>query len=79
MRRLKIGIVGFGFIGPHHLDAIRRLEFAEVIGIATRSADGARQKAAQHGIPRHYATWQELVADPEIDVVDVATDRKSVV
>ncbi len=72
MKRLKIGIVGFGFIGPHHLDAIRRLGFADVIGIATQSESGAREHAARHSIPRHYATWQHLVADPAIDVVDIA-------
>lgn len=73
MKHLRVGIVGFGFIGPHHLDAIRRLGFAEVTGIATISADDARQRAAQHYVPKSYATWQELVADPAIDVVDVAT------
>jgi predicted dehydrogenase len=73
MKRLRIGIVGFGFIGPHHLDAIRRLGFAEVTGIATISADDARQRAAQYHIPTAYATWQELVADPTIEVVDIAT------
>ena len=72
MKKLRVGIVGFGFIGPHHLDAIRRLGFAEVAGIATISEDDARQRAAQYFIPKHYATWQQLVADPEIDVVDVA-------
>lgn len=72
MKKLRIGIVGFGFIGPHHLDAIRRLGFAEVTGIATISEDDARQRAAQYFIPKHYATWQQLIVDPEIDVVDVA-------
>ncbi|MBM3853569.1 MAG: Gfo/Idh/MocA family oxidoreductase, partial [Verrucomicrobia bacterium] len=73
MKKLRIGIVGFGFIGPHHLDAIRRLGFAEVTGLATISADDARQRAAQYYVPKAYATWQELVADPAIDVVDIAT------
>lgn len=72
MKKLRVGIVGFGFIGPHHLDAIRRLGFAEVTGLATVSADDARARAAQFHVPRAYATWQELVADPAIDVVDIA-------
>lgn len=72
MKKLRVGIVGFGFIGPHHLDAIRRLGFAEVTGIATISAADAQARAAQYFIPRAFATWQELVADPAIDVVDVA-------
>lgn len=72
MKTVGVGIVGFGFIGPHHLDAIRRLGFTEVRGIATISAEDARQRAAQYHLPRAYDTWQELIADPAIDVVDVA-------
>lgn len=72
MKPLRLGIVGFGFIGPHHLDAIRRLGFAEVAGLATASAADARARAAQYHVPRAYDTWQELVADPAIDVVDIA-------
>lgn len=72
MKKLCVGIVGFGFIGPHHLDAIRRLGFAEVTGIATISATDAQARAAQYFIPRAFASWQELVADPGIDVVDIA-------
>ncbi|MBM3853274.1 MAG: Gfo/Idh/MocA family oxidoreductase [Verrucomicrobia bacterium] len=72
MKKLRVGIVGFGFVGPHHLDAIRRLGFAEVTGIATISPADATARATQYFIPKAYADWQELVADPAIDVVDVA-------
>ncbi|MGH7945519.1 MAG: Gfo/Idh/MocA family protein [Opitutaceae bacterium] len=73
MRKLRVGIVGFGFIGPHHLDAIRRLGFADVTAIATRSARLAQAKAEQHFIGRAYGDWRNLVADPDVDVVDIAT------
>ncbi|MDO8538823.1 MAG: Gfo/Idh/MocA family oxidoreductase [Opitutaceae bacterium] len=73
MKKLRVGIVGFGFIGPHHLDAIRRLGFAEVTGIATVSEQDARRQAERYHISNHYASWRQLVADPAIDVVDVAT------
>jgi predicted dehydrogenase len=73
MKKLRVGIVGFGFIGPHHLDAIRRLGFAEVTAIATSSSRAAREKAALHFVEKSYGKWTDLVADPEIDVIDVAT------
>jgi predicted dehydrogenase len=73
MKKLRVGIVGFGFIGPHHLDAIRRLGFADVVAIATSSSRAAREKAEQHFVPKSYGDWRELVADPEVDVVDIAT------
>ncbi len=73
MKTLKVGIVGFGFIGPHHMDAIRRLGFADVVAIATSSYENARELAQQHYVERAHRCWQDLVNDPTIDVVDVTT------
>jgi predicted dehydrogenase len=73
MKKLRVGLVGYGFIGPHHLEAIRRTGLAEVTAIATSSGDSARAKAEQAGIPRATGNWRDLVADPDIDVIDVAT------
>lgn len=72
MRNVKCGIVGFGFIGPHHADAIRRLGFADVVAVCSNDP-AARDKAARLHIPRFYDNYEDLIADPEIDVVDIAT------
>lgn len=73
MKQLRVGLAGFGFIGPHHLDAIRRTGLAEVTAIATTDARAARAKARRFGIEKAYGDWRELVADPDLDVIDVAT------
>lgn len=73
MKKLRVGIIGFGFIGPHHLDAIRRLGFADVTAVATSSLRGAREKAEDHFVEKAFGDWRALIADPGIDVVDVAT------
>lgn len=73
MKKLRVGIVGFGFVGPHHLDAIRRLGFADVTAIATSSERTAREKANRYYVEKAYGDWRDLVNDPAIDVVDVAT------
>lgn len=73
MKKLRVGLVGFGFIGPHHLEAIRRTGLADVAAIATGHAAAARTKAEQFGVPKSTGDWRTLVADPEIDVVDIAT------
>ena len=72
MKKIRVGLVGFGFVGPHHLDAIRRLGFAEVTAIATSSKSGAQAKARSHCLEKAYGDWRELIADPAIDVVDIA-------
>ncbi|MGO8701722.1 MAG: Gfo/Idh/MocA family protein [Limisphaerales bacterium] len=73
MRRLRCGLIGFGFVGPHHLDAIRRLGFVDVTTLCTQHADQAREKANRQHVPKVCANYQELLADPEIDVVDIVT------
>jgi predicted dehydrogenase len=68
----RIGCVGAGFIMRDcHLVAYRQAGFNPV-AIASRTSDNARAVAARHGIPRCYDTWQELLADPDIEVLDVA-------
>ncbi|MBI5767937.1 MAG: Gfo/Idh/MocA family oxidoreductase [Verrucomicrobia bacterium] len=73
MKKIRVGLVGFGFIGPHHLEAIRRTGLAEVVAIATSDAAGAHAKAEQSGVARATGDWRTLTADPAIDVIDIAT------
>lgn len=68
-----MGIVGAGFIGPHHIDAVRRLGFVDVLALADMNADLAREKAAALNIPTSYGSYDALLADPAIQVVHNAT------
>jgi predicted dehydrogenase len=69
---IRVGIIGAGFVAPHHVDAVRRLGFADVVAIAASSDESARAKAAALAIPRAYGRYQDLVADRDIQVVHVA-------
>ena len=71
--RLGMGLVGAGFVGAHHLDAVRRLGFVEVIAIADSTADSAARRAEEFGVPKAYGDFEALAADPSIDVVHVTT------
>src|SRR5687767_11055698 len=68
-----MGIVGAGFVGPHHVDAVRRLGFVDVVAVAGSSAKSARAKADSLHIDKAYGSYEELLADPAIDVVHNAT------
>jgi predicted dehydrogenase len=70
---VRCGIVGFGFIGPHHADAIRRLGNVEIVAVSSPNVERTRAKAARYGITKVYGRYEELVDDPEIEVVDIAT------
>ena len=68
----RIGCVGSGFIMRDcHLVAYRKAGFNPV-AIASRTEKSARETAARHGIDKVYATYDELLDDPSIEVLDVA-------
>ncbi len=68
-----MGLVGPGFVGAHHIDAVRRLGFVDVVAIAGSSDASARQKADAWGVARAYGRFEDLVADPDVDVVHNTT------
>jgi predicted dehydrogenase len=73
MRKIKVGIIGTGFIGPTHIEAIRRLGFVEVAGLAETSQEKAEKKAAELGIPKAFGDYREMLQDPEIQVIHNCT------
>jgi predicted dehydrogenase len=73
MRRLGMGLVGPGFVGAHHVDAVRRLGFVDVVAVAASTEASAREKADALGIPKAYGSYEALVADPDVHVVHNTT------
>ena len=73
MKRIGMGLVGPGFVGAHHIDAVRRLGFVDVVAIAASTEASARRKADALGIPKAYGGYEALVADPDIHVVHNTT------
>jgi predicted dehydrogenase len=68
-----MGIVGTGFIGPHHIDAVRRLGFVDVVALAEADETLAHEKAATLHVPRAYGSYEALMSDPGVHVVHNAT------
>ena len=73
MTKIKTGIIGTGFIGPAHVEALRRLGFVDVVAVAERGQELADAKARALSIPRAYGDFRQLLADPEIQVVHNCT------
>ena len=68
----RIGILGSGFVvNECHLPAYRKAGFNPV-AIASRSHQKAAQTAQHHGIPRIYESYDDLLNDPSIEVLDIA-------
>lgn len=87
MKHIKIGLIGFGFMGRTHLYAVRNLPFfyrtgegadalpftAEVAAVCASSPERAQAVAAEYGIPQAAASAEALIRDPAIDVIDICS------
>jgi predicted dehydrogenase len=71
--RIRWGILGTGRIALKFAQALARLPDAEVAAVGSRAAEGAARFAGRFGIARPHASYAALVADPDVDVIYVAT------
>ena len=76
MEALGIAVVGTGFIGPVHVEAVRRLGY-QVVGVVGSSPARARQHADELGIARAYDSAVEMLADPAVSVVHITTPNRT--
>jgi predicted dehydrogenase len=76
-RLVKAAVVGTGFVGPFHVDAIRRGGYGEVVAIAGSDPVRTRARAAALGVPRATTDIREVLDDPSIEVVHVCTPNKT--
>lgn len=70
---INVGIIGSGFIGPAHIEALRRLGFVNVVALADSSQADAELKSQQLNIPHAYGSVDELLAHPGLQVVHNCT------
>ena len=69
---MRIGVVGAGFMGRTHLDTYANMPEAEVVGVVDASPEAAAAGAAVLGA-KPYASYEELVASEDVDLVDICT------
>ena len=73
MKPIRTAIVGTGFMGRVHLEAVRRTEGVEVAAIVGRTEDAAQRLGAGFGVPLMKADYREVLQDRTIDAVHVCT------
>lgn len=71
-----VALIGTGFIGPVHLEALRRLGIP-VVGVLGSAPERSRQAAQELGIPRAYASLEELLADDAVQVVHITSPNNA--
>src|ERR1700756_1210472 len=69
-REIRWGVLGVARIATEKvIPATQRSEFGEVAALASRDAGRGQAAAARLGIPRAYGSYDDLLADPEIDAI----------
>lgn len=69
--KLRVGIVGAGLIAPNHAAGFQEVpELCEVVAVCDTNRENAENLAALFDA-RIYADYQELIADPQVDLVDL--------
>ena len=67
--KVRVGLVGSGFISAIHADALKRCTGAEIVAVASPTRGKAGAFAGRHGIPRHFTDYRKLLDLDEIDLV----------
>ncbi|MBW2164306.1 MAG: Gfo/Idh/MocA family oxidoreductase [Deltaproteobacteria bacterium] len=70
MRKIRWGILSTANIGTEKvIPAMQLGEYCEVVGIASRNLERAQAAAKRLGIPKTYGSYEDLLADPEIEAI----------
>ena len=77
MERIRTAVIGTGFMGRVHLEALRRIEHVDVVEVAATSTEKARAAAAGYNVLNATGDWQDVMRDPSIDAVHIATPNDS--
>lgn len=72
-KTINWGILSTARIANKLADAVNKTEDCTLLAVGSRSQNSADEFADRYGIPRRYASYEQLVADPDIDVIYVAT------
>src|SRR3954451_5743413 len=73
MRRVKTAVIGGGFMGIVHSEAIRRLGNVDLVAVAASNEKEAAKFGQSVGVERTTGDYRTLLSDPEIDAVHICT------
>ena len=74
---LKVGIIGVGGIAGTHFPGWQESRHSEIAGLADLNGDVLRRVGEKLNVAKRYTDPQELIADPDIDIIDICTPNMS--
>ena len=73
MKNIRWGIIGLGWFGEVHAEVLSALPGIELAALCTRRPQRLAEVADRFQVTRRYTDYQELLADPELDVIGITT------
>lgn len=73
MRVIRAAVIGTGFMGEAHTEALRRVPGVEVVAVASHRQERAEALAAKYGIPHAFDDWRRVLEMDEVEVVHNCT------
>ncbi len=71
--QLRVGVVGLGYAGTTHMKAFAKHPNSKLVSIAGKELDRLPLLAAEYGASKTASDWEDLVADPDLDIISIAT------
>ena len=72
-KKIRVGVIGCGFIGAYHARAVRACEGAELVAAAARTKASLKRFSSQFPVPFTTTRFEELAALPDLDAVAIGT------
>ncbi len=73
MHRVRYAVIGLGWFGEKHCEALSGLPNVELYALCTRTEPRLRQLADEFGVKRVYTDYRALLADPGVEAVSITT------
>lgn len=73
MQRVRYAVIGLGWFGEKHCEALSGIPHVELYALCTRTPKRLAEVAKRFGVKQTYTDYNELLANPEVDAVSVVT------
>ena len=73
MSKVKWGVIGLGWFGEKHCEALESLPNVEIHSLCTRTKSRLKEVAQRFGVKRTFTDYNEMLADEELQVVSITT------
>src|SRR5215472_15869585 len=73
MDKVRYAVIGLGWFGEKHCEALAGLPDVELVSLCTRQPGRLQEVAGRFGVRHAYTDYHELLANPEVEAVSVVT------